>query len=174
MRLLVTLCLMNTPALPTFKTSLLALSLALTLAACASSSGAPNGASAPQGNVLGLGKVDVPAALQAAKLQPYAVPGDGQCAALLTEVRALDEVLGPDLDTPASAEHPGLIERGATEGGNVIADAVKGSTEGLIPYRGWIRKLSGAEQSSRNLSAAIAAGGIRRGFLKGLRLAKSC
>jgi hypothetical protein len=41
-------------------------------------------------------------------------------------------------------------------------------------FRGWVRKLSGAERYSKQVAAAIAAGSIRRAFLKGLGQAAAC
>jgi hypothetical protein len=43
-----------------------------------------------------------------------------------------------------------------------------------VPFRGWVRKLSGAERYSRQVAAAIAAGAARRAFLKGLAQGKGC
>jgi len=44
----------------------------------------------------------------------------------------------------------------------------KAPPESLIPYRSWVRKLSGAERASKAVAAAISAGMVRRGFLKGM------
>ena len=52
--------------------------------------------------------------------------------------------------------------------------AVRNTTEGVIPFRGWVRKLTGAERYSRKVSAAIAAGAIRRAYLTGLGQAAGC
>ena len=51
---------------------------------------------------------------------------------------------------------------------------VKSTAEALIPLRNWVRKLSGAEQASRQVTRAIAAGIVRRAYLKGLGQAKGC
>jgi len=51
---------------------------------------------------------------------------------------------------------------------------LRSTTEGLVPFRGWVRKLSGAERYSKQVQAAIAAGAARRAFLKGLMAAKAC
>ena len=75
--------------------------------------------------------------------------------------------LGADLDTPATGSNPSLIERGAS-------DALRNAAEGVIPFRGWVRKLSGAERYSREVAAAIAAGTIRRAYLKGIGAAAGC
>jgi hypothetical protein len=52
--------------------------------------------------------------------------------------------------------------------------ALQRTAEGLIPFRSWVRKLSGAEQHSREVSACIAAGSVRRAFLKGLAASQHC
>ena len=72
------------------------------------------------------------------------------------------------------ADDKTLVERGGVLAGNAALDAIKGAAEGLIPYRSWVRKLSGAERASKAVAAAISAGMVRRGFLKGLLQAQTC
>jgi len=115
-------------------------------------------------------RADIPEVLRAALAAPYAAPADGSCAGLASAIRALDEVLGPDLDAPPSAGNPGLLDRGE----DAATGALQRTAEGVIPFRGWVRKLSGAERYARQVSAAITAGGVRRGFLRGLAVAKPC
>jgi hypothetical protein len=83
-------------------------------------------------------------------------------------------VLGPDLDTPPSTSNPSLIERGAGTASGMAVGNLRSAAEGVVPFRGWIRKLSGAERYSRDVAAAIAAGTVRRAFLKGLGAAATC
>lgn len=123
---------------------------------------------------LNLVHASIPNALKSAQKSPYAVPVDGSCDTLAAEVRALDEVLGSDLDTPATPGNPSLVERGSKEVGNAAAGALKSAAEGLVPFRGWVRKLSGAERYSKEVAAAIAAGTVRRAYLKGLGEARHC
>jgi hypothetical protein len=123
---------------------------------------------------LNLMQVAVPPVLVEARKQVYAVPVIHDCIALATEIHALDEALGPDLDVPASANDKSLVERGGVLAGNAALDAIKGAAEGLIPYRSWVRKLSGAERASKAVAAAIGAGMVRRGFLKGLLQSQTC
>lgn len=123
---------------------------------------------------LNLVKEEIPAVLLSAKAHPYALPEDGQCDYLHTHIQELDAVLGPDLDAPASEHRPSLIERGAEEAKGSFIKAIGRTTEGAIPFRNWVRKLSGAERHSRKITAAITAGSIRRAFLKGLWVAKNC
>jgi len=146
--------------------------LALALAGCAASpdrSAVSTAATTPLGD-LNLVHGNIPAVLVDAQKQPYRMPADVACAALATEVRSLDEVLGPDLDAPAAPGNPGLLERSGDAAGSLL----KNAAEGVVPFRSWVRKISGAERYSKDVAAAIAAGSVRRGFLKGLRSAKGC
>lgn len=86
----------------------------------------------------------------------------------------LDAVLAPDLDTEATKTKPGLVERGTTEAGDAAVGALRRTTESVLPFRSWIRKLTGAERRSKENAAAIAAGIVRRAFLKGLGAANGC
>jgi len=154
----------------------LSILLVLLLAACGSPSrqqGVTDAAVTPL-NDLNLVNAEIPAVLAQAQKAPYAVPAEASCTALAAELHALDEALGPDLDAPPTPGNPGLIERGSDAAGDAAVGALRRTAEGVIPFRGWVRKLSGAERYSRKVAAAIAAGSVRRGFLKGLRAAKGC
>jgi len=149
----------------------LTLLAALVLTACASSSQdkVSKAATTPLSD-LNVVRADIPDVLKAALAAPYGAPTDGSCAGLAAAVRELDEVLGPDLDVPASKGNTGLLERGE----DAATGALQRTAEGVIPFRGWVRKLSGAERYARQVSAAITAGGVRRGFLRGQAVAKGC
>jgi hypothetical protein len=123
---------------------------------------------------LNLVQAPIPAALKEAHKAPYAQPLDTSCEQLALQVQALDEVLGTDLDVPPTPSNPGLVERGSREVGNAAAGALKSAAEGIVPFRGWVRKLSGAERYSKEVAAAIAAGTVRRAYLKGLGEARGC
>lgn len=144
---------------------------ALVLTACASSSQdkVANAATTPLSD-LNVVRAEIPDVLKAAAAAPYAVPADASCAGLAAAVQALDEVLGPDLDVPPGKGGPGLLERGE----DAATGALQRTAEGVMPFRGWVRKLTGAERYARQVSAAITAGGVRRGFLRGLAAAKAC
>jgi len=105
---------------------------------------------------------------------PYARPRPMTCPEIAAEVAPLDDALGPDLDKPATAENPSLLQRGGSLGHDTAADALRGTVEGLIPYRAWVRRLTGAERHDRLVAAAIAAGAVRRAYLKGLGLTLHC
>lgn len=123
---------------------------------------------------LNLVRADIPAVLRSAEKGPYHLPRDASCAGIAADVTAIDAVLGPDLDVPATPSNPGLLERGSGAAGNAAVGALRGAAEGAVPFRGWVRKLSGAERYSREVAAAIAAGSVRRAFLKGLGQVGGC
>ena len=145
--------------------------IAVILSACASNDQAKvTGAVTTPLSDLNLVNAPIPEALSRAQKAPYGAPADPSCTGLAAEIRALDGDLGPDLDAPPSEANPGLIERG----GSAIAGAVQKTAEGVVPFRGWVRKLTGAERYTRQVAAAIAAGTVRRAYLKGLSQAKGC
>lgn len=120
---------------------------------------------------LNLIKTKIPNALRVALKNPYAEPADSSCASLTLEINALDEALGPDLDTPVTHKDEGLIARSLV---SESVSAIRKSTESVVPFRNWVRKLSGAERKSKAVAAAISAGGIRRAYLKGIGQAHKC
>jgi hypothetical protein len=119
-------------------------------------------------------RADIPDILADAQKHPYLAPTENNCEAIFIEIRKLDEVLGADLDTPATANRPSLMERGSGVAQDQVVGAMQRTAEGLIPFRGWVRTLSGAERYSKRVSASITAGSIRRAFLKGIATAQNC
>lgn len=129
---------------------------------------------------LNLIQTAIPPVLTRAQLGgAYTPPADPSCAALQVELLALDTALGPDIDaagTPDAA--PGLMGKTVDFVGDAAMDSVRGSVnavvDGVIPLRSWVRKLSGAERHSKAVAAAIAAGTLRRPYLKGWASAQGC
>lgn len=160
----------TTPALKAF-----AIASALLLSACATKTqdGISTAATTPLSD-LNIVRADIPEVLEQAKKQAYELPADRSCVAIASQVQALDEVLGADLDAPATEANPGLVERGTEVVTKSAIGAIQRTAEGVVPFRSWVRKLSGAERYSKNVSAAIAAGTVRRAFLKGVSAANGC
>jgi hypothetical protein len=145
----------------------------------ASTASAPGGSQVAQAVTapladLNIVRAEIPSVLASALKAPYALPEDGGCASLAAQVRALDAALGADLDTPPTTGDPGLVERGTGAVGDAAVGAIRGAAEGVVPFRGWVRRLTGAERYAKEVAAAIAAGTIRRAFLKGLGHAAGC
>ncbi|TIX50234.1 hypothetical protein [Alteraurantiacibacter aquimixticola] len=105
---------------------------------------------------LNLAKDPIPQVLLTARAAPYAGEGLNSCTAIRSEIGNLDAVLGDDFDT-ASPD-----EREFTPTG--VAQRVVGM---FIPFRGIIREISGANSHEYQFREAIAAGLMRRAYLKG-------
>lgn len=159
----------------TFAFKTLALITLLSLGACATTdqSGIGAAATTPLSD-LNIVRADIPEVLEQAQKGPYSLPVDQSCDAISLEVHKLDEALGADLDSLSSESDPSLVERGADAARNAAIGALQRTAEGVVPFRSWIRKLSGAERHSRHVSAAIAAGTVRRAFLKGIGVSHGC
>lgn len=112
---------------------------------------------------LNLKKDEIPALLLAAEQRPYDLNGLRRCSDLAGAITQLDSVLGPDIDLPAESR------TGLTAGR--VAQAAVGS---LIPFRGLIRELSGANAQERKIQLAVEAGLARRAYLKGVGEARGC
>lgn len=116
----------------------------------------------------------IPPALHAATKGPYAAPASAGCEGIAADIAALNEALGADLDDPNIREKPSLLTRGTDLAENAGVSAVRRTMEGFVPFRSWLRKLTGAEKHSKQVAAAITAGSIRRAYLKGRRDAMAC
>ena len=120
-------------------------------------------------------RTKIPQVLLDSLSDPYARPFPMTCKEIAALIAPLDEALGPDMDQPKpSKADQGLI----ADSRDFIADEAMGELVGaaqdIIPYRGWVRRLTGAERHDKLVRSAITAGGIRRGYLKGVGLAKGC
>lgn len=151
---------------------IMTLCLVALLAGCASTSNTQQslqGAATTPLNDLNLVSVPIPEVLAEARKAPYTLVDPVSCNDLSAAVHALDAVLSPDLDAPPSKD-PNLAEQGE----KLALGAIQNAAEGLIPYRGWVRKLTGAERHSKQVTAAIVAGSARRAFLKGVIRGRGC
>ena len=161
----------------------LALTVACTLAGCATTDPAQdfNKAGTQVATVaatpltdLNIVHAEIPPVLRAAAKATYAAPANGACSALSTDVQALDAALGPDVDAPPAVAQTGLVERGVETVGSAAVGTLQTAADGVLPFRTWVRKLTGAERYSKQVAAAITAGSIRRAYLKGLGKAAGC
>jgi len=109
---------------------------------------------------------DIPDLLKKAVADPYAPPKAG-CAPLKAEIEQLDAVLGDDYDDPKDDNKDESVSR-------PVLGVVASTITDVIPMRGWVRKLTGAERHDQMVREAVKAGFVRRGYLKGLMNAGSC
>lgn len=111
--------------------------------------------------------------LHARDVGAYTVPEKLDCPSVQNEIDRLDAALGADFDA-AGKNKPSLLERGGDMAENYGVGFVRRTMEGFVPFRSWLRKLTGAEKHSKQVTAAIMAGGVRRAYLKGLRQGLGC
>ncbi|WP_071961200.1 hypothetical protein [Aurantiacibacter gangjinensis] len=112
---------------------------------------------------LNLARDPIPEILVWANENTYRSEGMEDCANIRSGIADLDAVLGDDLDAAGPEER-------RLRAGNV-AQRVVGS---FIPFRGIIREISGANSHEYRFRQAIAAGMMRRAYLKGLGEARGC
>jgi hypothetical protein len=95
--------------------------------------------------------------LQSAAADPYSTKNMLKCAEIEKEITRLNEALGPDVDDPQKTKGTAALLAGL---------AAQTAISSLV--------LTGAEQHQLRINAAVFAGSIRRGFLKGFRTSKGC
>ncbi|MCR5880046.1 hypothetical protein [Phenylobacterium sp. J367] len=109
----------------------------------------------------------IPVVLLKAMADPYERPPNTRCATLIALIQPIDQAMGADIDTPTTDEES-LMSRETAYG------AVASVASSAIPFRGFVRTLSGAERHDAFVQQAILAGSVRRAYLKGLGEAKGC
>tara|TARA_R110000772_G_scaffold82239_2_gene174516 strand:+ start:107 stop:616 length:510 start_codon:yes stop_codon:yes gene_type:complete len=116
---------------------------------------------------VGLKKIKIPEKLIAIQDDPYSLTGMKRCAAIIKEVEELNTVLAADVNEKVDKSKAEKREETAGRvGGGLLG--------GLIPFRGVVREISGAAGDERKYNAAVYAGVVRRGFLKGVGLERGC
>lgn len=116
-----------------------------------------------------LKKREIAPVLEQAVIDPYAGDDTRSCKALVAAIAELDAALGEDFDAPPLP--PATRDQKREEGAGAVGKAV---VNGLIPFRGLVRYVSGAEKADRAYNLAVDAGLTRRGFLKGIGRQKGC
>jgi hypothetical protein len=112
---------------------------------------------------------EIPAVLLDAKSAPYAKSQEATCESLTTEIEDLDVALGRDLDLDQEADDS-MSKKISDETFNLA----RGAISGLIPYRGILRRVTGAEKHARAINEALLAGAVRRSYLKGFGESLGC
>lgn len=115
----------------------------------------------------------IPPILLTAEENPYTLDGMSSCEAIAAEVGKLDDALGPDMDEPPPPRRT-RSQVAADEGAAATLGAIRDTSTDIIPMRGWVRKLTGAQQHSTHVQHAIRAGTMRRSYLKGIGMQRNC
>ncbi|HWU49697.1 MAG TPA: hypothetical protein VN042_07465 [Asticcacaulis sp.] len=124
---------------------------------------------------LNLKRQAIPAILQSAITKPYDLTGLDTCEAIAGEVAQLDALLGADFDEPpAPVGDDSMTDKGQRMANHAAVGAVRSASRSIIPFRGIVRKMTGAERHEREVDTAIQAGKVRRAYLKGVGMNKNC
>ncbi|MEJ0058936.1 MAG: hypothetical protein WDM79_04830 [Terricaulis sp.] len=94
------------------------------------------------------------------------------CSAVSYEIGQLDAVLGPESFQPGPARN--IWDRSGDLVEQQAVDAFQDTAEDIIPFRSWVRRLSGASQAERDALRAFANGQQRRTFLRGYGASLGC
>lgn len=155
---------------------IVALMLGASLAACSTGRtadtrrGVTDAAYTPLRDV-GLMRPEIPLLLR--NLQyPYATAALTDCAAVSREISQLDAVLGPESYQPGPNRN--VWDRSGDFVEEQVIDAAEGTAQDLIPFRSWVRRISGASRAEREALRAVANGQQRRTFLRGYGASLGC
>jgi hypothetical protein len=107
----------------------------------------------------------IPPVLQRAASAPYAQSGAGTCKQIASSIAELDAVLKADFD--------GVVES-TGEGARLAGVATGEAIRTIVPGLGLVRYVTGADKQQQRVEAAVLAGAVRRGYLKGIGLSKGC
>ncbi len=121
---------------------------------------------------LGLLKPEIPPVLRDLSY-PYRTSSlAAGCPAIAYEIGQLDAVLGQESFQPGPNRN--VWDRGGDYAEDQAIDAVRDTAEDLVPFRSWVRRLSGANKAERDALRAVANGQQRRTFLRGYGASLGC
>lgn len=114
---------------------------------------------------------EIPLALR--NLQyPYSTATLSDCAAVTREIGILDSVLGPESYQPGPNRN--IWDRSGDFVEDQAIEAAQDTAADLIPFRSWVRRISGASRAEREALRAVANGQQRRTFLRGYGASLGC
>ena len=103
---------------------------------------------------------------------PYSTVTLRDCAAVTREIGQLDAVLGPESYQPGPNRN--IWDRSGDFVEEQAIDAAESTAEDLVPFRSWVRRISGASRAEREALRAVANGQQRRTFLRGYGASLGC
>ena len=103
---------------------------------------------------------------------PYATVELTSCAQVTQEIHNLDAVLGPE--SYQYGPNRNVFDRGGDFVEEQTIAAARNTAQDLMPFRSWVRTLSGASEADREALRAVANGQQRRTFLRGYGASMGC
>lgn len=155
---------------------IVAATLALAIASCSSGRtadtrrGVADAAYTPLRDV-GLLRPEIPLLLRNLHY-PYSTVRLTDCAAVQREINDLNSVLGPESYQPGPNRN--VWDRSGDFVEEQTIEAAESTAADLIPFRSWVRRISGASRAEREALRAVANGQQRRTFLRGYGASLGC
>lgn len=103
---------------------------------------------------------------------PYSTAALTDCTAVMRELGNLDAALGPESYQPGPDRN--IWDRSGDFIEEEVIEAAQDTAADLIPFRSWVRRLSGASRAERDAIRAVANGQQRRTFLRGYGASLGC
>ncbi len=103
---------------------------------------------------------------------PYSTATLTDCSAVAHEIGQLDAVLGPESYQPGPSRN--IWDRSGDFVEEQAIEAAQDTAADLIPFRSWVRRISGASRAERDALRAFANGQQRRTFLRGYGASLGC
>jgi hypothetical protein len=103
---------------------------------------------------------------------PYSTATLTSCAAVLDEIHQFDSVLGPE--SYAAGPNRNIWDRSGDFMEEQTIQAAQNTAQDIIPFRSWVRRLTGATAADREALRAFANGQQRRTFLRGYGASLGC
>ncbi|MBI3438334.1 MAG: hypothetical protein HY054_06745 [Proteobacteria bacterium] len=103
---------------------------------------------------------------------PYATVELTDCNAIINQIHNLDAVLGPE--SYQAGPNRNVWDRSGDFVEEQTIAAAQNTAQDLIPFRSWVRRLSGASEADREALRAVANGQQRRTFLRGYGASMGC
>lgn len=107
-------------------------------------------------------------------LDVYNKPVPTSCAGIGIEIADLEAYVGSDIDFLEVEARAGFREQALNVADGQAYDLVSDLTTDLIPFRGVVRRATGATAHDRAIRDAYYKGRLRRSYLKGVGFAMGC
>lgn len=121
---------------------------------------------------VGILRTEIPAPIASIKYPYESNALLAGCPQILYEIGQLDAALGVESYQPG--QRRSLTDRGMDAAANSAVGVARDAAGDAIPFRGWVRRASGAAKAERDFANAVELGQTRRAFLRGYGAALGC
>ena len=109
-------------------------------------------------------------------VSPYDPVRDMSCETIDRAVRQLDTVLDPDIDVQIKMAQDGLEDKksNSDHASDFALGQIASEARSLIPFRGLVREVTGANSHQKKVDKAYQIAYLRRSYLKGIGYGRGC